>query len=373
MPDGSGFMLPLPVRLVHMPKFGYRLRVLMMRRGEVRRVGLDRSVASCLVVASLAAGCGGAELPRETEEATAPQEAAPVPAPDTPAPSAESVGGESASEEAPASPPIPPPAPYVPDPSWPTPPEGMVYVPGGDGVFTGEGSTAPTTRPVEPFFIDRTEVTAAAFTACVREGRCDPYTVPTAGLTVEIVQAVREWEIAQCNYGREDRLEHPMNCVTWREAGRYCIANGGELPTPDQWEFAARGADAPLFWGEHVAPPGAFANLLDQSLRRLFLDLADGHRDYASRFYLPFDDGYPSTAPVGVFPHDRGRFGAMDMAGNVSEWLLGVPPVLDQDRSSRPTAGDGWGSTAVAGIGWGSAMPKVVVGFRCVRPLPRRR
>jgi sulfatase modifying factor 1 len=347
--------------------------MLMMRRGAVRRVGLDRVVASCLVVASLAAGCGGAELPREAEEATAPQEAEPVPAVDSPAPSAESVVGESASEEAPASTPIPPPPPYVPDPSWPTPPEGMVYVPGGDGVFTAEGSTTPATRRVEPFFIDRTEVTVTAFTSCVREGRCDPYTVPTAGLSIEMVRAVWEWELAQCNYGREDRQDHPMNCVTWREAGRYCIANRGELPTPDQWEFAARGADAPLFWGEHVAPPEALANLRDQSQRRLFLDLANGQGNYASRAYLPFDDGYPSTAPVGVFPHDRGRFGAMDMAGNVSEWLLGVPPVLADDRSLRPFAGDGWGSSAVAGVTWGAATPGIAMGFRCVRPVQRRR
>ena len=110
-----------------------------------------------------------------------------------------------------------------------------------------------------------------------------------------------------------------MNCVSWREAGRYCIANGGELPTPDQWEFAARGHDAPFLWGEYEAPPGPLANLRDQSHRRTFLELADGQGNYAVRHYLPFDDGYPATAPVAVFPHDLGRFGAMDMASISSE------------------------------------------------------
>ena len=103
--------------MVHMPKFRHGLRMLMMRRGAVRRVGLDRVVASCLVVASLAVGCGGAELPRETEEATAPQGTEPVPAEDVPPPTAESVAGESASEDAPTNTPIPPPPLYVPDPS----------------------------------------------------------------------------------------------------------------------------------------------------------------------------------------------------------------------------------------------------------------
>jgi sulfatase modifying factor 1 len=248
----------------------------------------------------------------------------------------------------------------------------MVYVPGGDGVFTAEGSTTPATRRVEPFFIDRTEVTVTAFTACVRERRCDPYTVPTT-YTNESVQAVREWEIAQCNYGRDDRQEHPMNCVTWREAGRYCIANGGELPTPDQWEFTARGADAPFFWGEYEAPPEALANLKDQSLRRLHFELANGQGNFASRYYLPFDDGYPSTAPVGVFPHDRGRFGATDMAGNVAEWLNALRLSPFGHEREYALGGSHWNTGAVEPLQSSTPSPGVMIGFRCVRPPPRRR
>lgn len=34
-----------------------------------------------------------------------------------------------------------------------------------------------------------------------------------------------------------------------------------------------------------------------------------------------FDDGYPDTAPVGSFPAGASWVGALDMAGNVREWV----------------------------------------------------
>jgi formylglycine-generating enzyme required for sulfatase activity len=341
----------------------------MTSQDAARRLVPGHAVMGCWVLAALAVGCGGAELPREAEAPAAPVDQAPVVTADDPAPVPENVAGTPGGEEAPTNAAIPPPPPYVPDPSWPTPPEGMVYVPGGEGVFTREGSEGSTTRRVEPFFIDRTEVTVAAFTACVRERRCDPYVRPTEGLTLERVPAVRDWEIAQCNYGRDDRQDHPMNCVSWREAGRYCIANGGELPTPDQWEFAARGHDAPFLWGEYEAPPGPLANLRDQSHRRTFLELADGQGNYAVRHYLPFDDGYPATAPVAVFPHDLGRFGAMDMASNVAEWLYSMQRSPVTNEREYALGGSHWNSGSVSSLQWSDPVPGIMVGLRCVRAL----
>ena len=34
-----------------------------------------------------------------------------------------------------------------------------------------------------------------------------------------------------------------------------------------------------------------------------------------------YDDGYPETAPIGSFPSGASWCGALDMAGNVREWM----------------------------------------------------
>lgn len=124
-----------------------------------------------------------------------------------------------------------------------------------------------------PFDIDRTEVTVGAFAACVNAGKC---LQPQSG--------------SGCNWGRPDRLPHPMNCVSPQEAAAFCAFRGRRLPSQDEWELAARGTDdRPYPWG--AQPPE------DQLCWR---------RSH--------------TCPVGSFPKGASSSGALDLEGNVEEW-----------------------------------------------------
>jgi formylglycine-generating enzyme required for sulfatase activity len=162
--------------------------------------------------------------------------------------------------------------------------EPMVRIPKGTflmGAREGEGT--PVGRPehsvtVEQFELDVTEVTVAAYTACVRAGACD---------------ARHLNEDPECNYEKNDKLFDPINCVDWFQSARYCQAQDKRLPTEVEWEYAARGgAEGRVYsWGNEA--PG-------------------------TQLCWSGSDTRQGTCPVDSFP--RGAFGLADMTGNVWEW-----------------------------------------------------
>jgi serine/threonine-protein kinase len=93
----------------------------------------------------------------------------------------------------------------------------------------------------------------------------------------------------------EKRGDHPVVCVTWEQARRYCAWAGKRLPTEAEWEKAARGTDARTFpWG-NTAPSCELAHYYD----------CEG----------------TSTLPVGTLKAGASPYGVLDMAGNVFEWV----------------------------------------------------
>ncbi|RYE87963.1 MAG: hypothetical protein EOO75_13830 [Myxococcales bacterium] len=155
-------------------------------------------------------------------------------------------------------------------------PDGMVRVDGGlfwMGHTHGATEEAPRHRvAVRSFCLDRTEVTTGAYDACAAAGTCTP--------------AHRG---AFCNTGREDRGEHPINCVDWHQSVAFCQQRGARLPTEREWEYTARHGDEQreFSWGRE--PP-------------------DGRCCYSQ----------PSTCRAGSYP--PGPYGTVDLTGNVWEW-----------------------------------------------------
>ncbi len=119
---------------------------------------------------------------------------------------------------------------------------------------TGPLDDTPTYVSVGPFLLDETEVTVVAYFACVEARRCTPAapaTVDSDGLR----PAGRAALAAFCNGERADHADHPVTCVDWRDAERYCAWAGKRLPTEEEWEWAARNGPraTPFPWGARGA------------------------------------------------------------------------------------------------------------------------
>jgi formylglycine-generating enzyme required for sulfatase activity len=155
---------------------------------------------------------------------------------------------------------------------------GMAKIAAGTFLFGSyEGGPTPRKISMPAFSMDVTEVTVGEYARCMAAGACPaPYDSAT-----------------HCNFGRSQRNDYPMNCVTREAAKDYCGWVGKHLPTQEEWEFAARGKEGRRYpWGS------------DEGKRNLCWNRS----------------GF-TPCPVGAHPEDRTPEGVLDLGGNVHEWV----------------------------------------------------
>ncbi len=225
----------------------------------------------------------------------------------------------------------------------------MVYVPAGEFLM-GSDDRDENEKPMHgvylnAYWIDQTEVTNAQFALCVQAGACEP---PLSSSSTSRPQY----------YGSPDFGDYPVIFVDWGQASNYCAWAGRRLPSEAEWEKASRGVDGAICpWGNTSPAPDR----------------------------LNYNGMLGDTTRVGSYPAGASPYGALDMAGNVWEWVsdwysssayqLGVyeNPTGPADGTRRVLRGGSWyyELNKIRSAFRFSASDNTIlsdVGFRCALP-----
>lgn len=163
-------------------------------------------------------------------------------------------------------------------------------------------TAAPVTKnadwmPVVQSFdgVEMVQVPAGCFLMGNDQGRRDER--PAHEICFSAPYWIDRTEVTNQQYGNAGNFtgdNRPRENLLWSEARDFCAKRGSRLPSEAEWEYAARGPDRLLYpWGNELVKDN-----------------------------LVFDENSNNeTAEVGSKPAGASWVGALDMSGNVWEWV----------------------------------------------------
>jgi len=142
--------------------------------------------------------------------------------------------------------------------------------------------------------------------------------------------------------------DHPVVNVTHEDAKAYARWVGKRIPTADEWEKAARGADARIYpWGNTFVV---------------------GHCNTD-------ETGIDETRKVDAFPRDESPYGVIGMAGNAAEWTSSVEDSTVGNEMHVVCGGSWFESGTIVSIASfrrtavGNNVMRADMGFRCAKSI----
>lgn len=186
----------------------------------------------------------------------------------------------------------------------------MVKVEGGwfpMGSNEGEVNERPKHAVyVEPFAIDRYEVSAAQFAEFLNSTG-NPYDLyfssdarsTLVGMSAKSGSEAEDYSSPEYYQPRASHEDYPANFVSWHGASEFCKWKGKRLPSEAEWEKAARSDDERAYpWGNEAPAPSR----------------ATIGRSWDTQ-------GFGVMTPVDSNPDGSSPYGAQNMSGNVWEWV----------------------------------------------------
>lgn len=127
------------------------------------------------------------------------------------------------------------------------------------------------------------------------------------------------------NGGIENKMNHPVTCISFTDVQQYCRWAKVRLPTLDEWEIACRGGSkGKYFFGKDSTQINRYANIW----------LSRTHAE------ITVKDSFPYTSPVGSFAPNA--YGLYDVYGNCFEFCADKTEHLKKTRNVVCARGGSW-------------------------------